>query len=531
VRSLVPVVTSSESAARDASAIAAGIPSRALMQRAGAASAAEIALRYRDRLSGGILVLAGPGNNGGDGWVVARALAAGGARVRVIEPVPSKTPDAAAERALALEILGSDAVTGAPASADAGEAIVVDALLGTGFTGAPRGSLASAIEHAATVRAMGGAGGATTVAIDVPSGLDASTGTVASEQGVIVADLTLTYGTLKRGQLVNRDVCGTVAVLDIGLGRHSSLDDGVPLLVDEPWVAGKLPAIPASAHKGIRKKLAIVGGAPGMAGASTLAARSALRSGIGMVKLVVASKSLAVVQESEPYALAAAWPRDGPGVARDIADWADAVVIGPGLGRGADSRRVLERVLRVWRGPTVLDADALTLFEKRETDLGALLGGRPALITPHPVEFARLTGRKANDVLAHRFEMGLETAATLGATVLLKGVPTVLSASNGDRLVSASGTPALATAGSGDVLSGIAGTMLAQLGDSFAAGAVAAWIHGRAAERVPSVGGGDSVRGVALEDVVQELRDAWSLDARPARYPVLAELPAIGRPR
>jgi NAD(P)H-hydrate epimerase len=199
-------------------------------------------------------------------------------------------------------------------------------------------------------------------------------------------------------------------------------------------------------------------------------------------------------------------------------------VIGPGLGRDAESRALLERVLRVWNGPTLLDADALTMFAGRAPELGAVLGKRPALVTPHPVEFARLAGAKVEDVLAHRFDIGQDLARTLGSAVLLKGVPTVIFAPSGERLVSATGTPALATGGSGDVLSGVTGTLLAQIGDPFAAGALGAYVHGRAAERVPSNGG---VRGISLDDVVRELRHAWDFSTAIARYPVLAELATV----
>jgi NAD(P)H-hydrate epimerase len=183
-------------------------------------------------------------------------------------------------------------------------------------------------------------------------------------------------------------------------------------------------------------------------------------------------------------------------------------------------------VLQRFRGPAVLDADAITMFEGSATELAELLGGRPALITPHPVEFSRISSRSVKDVLDQRFDIGVDTAKRLGASVLLKGTPTVVSDATGRRFVSAAGTPVLATGGSGDVLSGIAGTLLAQLGDPLVAGSVAAWIHGRAAECVPqAVGGG---RGVALEDVIAELRDSWTFDERPARYPVLVELPHVG---
>ncbi|MDB4875776.1 MAG: NAD(P)H-hydrate epimerase [Gemmatimonadetes bacterium] len=526
MRTLVRVVSSSESAARDASAIAAGIPSRVLMQRAGAAAASEIALRYRDRIGGEVLILAGPGNNGGDAWVVARALETAGAHVRVIEPVPSKTPDAQAERELALQQISDRRVESARAgdSLYRGEALIIDGLLGTGATGAPRGELGRVIEQLAALSTRDAA----IVALDVPSGLDATTGI--AEGAVTAADLTLTFGTVKRGHLVNREVCGAIAVLDIGLGSHASLGDGAPKLVDEQWVASQVPLIPASAHKGVRKKLAIVGGAQGMVGATILAARAAIRSGIGMVKLIVDEDSLRAVQESEPYALAARWPQDDAAAARDVVEWADAVVIGPGLGRTDASRELLDRILRRWTGPILLDADALTLFEGQAEKLGQHLRGRASLVTPHPVEFARLAGKPVDDVLSGRFDIGRELAETLGASVLLKGVPTIVTSPNGKRLVSASGNQALATAGSGDVLSGIAGTMLAQIGDAFSAGAVAAWVHGRAAERIP--GSNEmGARGIALEDIVNELRDAWTFDERPLRYPVLHELPNVGARR
>jgi NAD(P)H-hydrate epimerase len=518
VRALVQVVTSAESASLDSAAIAAGVPSRALMQRAGAAAAAEIALRFRDRLDGGALILAGPGNNGGDAWVIARALHSAGARVRVVEPVSAASPDARAEKALGLEVIGDGAVASVDAFHATGESIVVDGLLGTGATGAPRGEIARAIFECDAARRRG----ATVVAVDVPSGLDATTGDVAGE--VARADLTLTFGTAKRGQLVNRDVCGTIAVLDIGLQvADAGNRAGTPQLIDEAWVASQLPPIPWDAHKGTRKKLVIVGGARGFAGASVLTARAALRSGVGMVKLVVADASVPVVQETEPQALCAPWPQDDAAVEHDIVSWADGVVVGPGLGLDQLSSDVLERVLRKWKGPVLVDADALTLLAARPGDAAKLLSGRPALLTPHAVEFARLAGVDPNDVLARRFEIGGEVAQRLGATILLKGVPTVVTSPLGERLVSAAGTPVLATGGSGDVLSGIAGTLLAQLGDPLRAGAVAAWVHGRAAERAMTVDGG-VVRGLSLDDVVRELRESWAFDTRPSRYPVLAEI-------
>lgn len=520
---LVAVVTSAEAAARDRAAIESGVPPRALMQRAGAATAAEIAIRYRERLRAGVLVFAGPGNNGGDAWVVAGALAASGVRVRVCEPIPAKSDDARAERETARPLVDvDDTEASGLASGDSfrGEGIVVDGLLGTGGADAPRGPIALAISGMRAMRERGAA----IVAIDIPSGVDATSG---KAHKPVRADCTFTYGTLKRGHLMARAACGRVVVLDIGLGAHAALDDGAPLAVNQAWVAQQVPEFPADAHKGTRKKLAIVGGGPGMGGAAILAARAAWRSGIGMVKLVVAEESLASVREAEPQSLTTAWPQSDEDVERDIAGWADVVAIGPGLSAGSAGRALVERVLRTFPGPVVLDADAINAFTSNVNAMARLLVDREgaAVLTPHPAEFARLAGLAVDDVLARRFDVARAVAAHTRAVVLLKGQPTIITSPTGERLVSATGTPLLAAAGSGDLLTGMVGTLLAQVGDPLAAAACAAWVHGRAASLAQR--GARSARGFALEDVVAQLPRAWSLRSGPTRYPVLLELPPI----
>ena len=424
----VHVVTAAQSAARDRAAIDSGIPSRALMERAGAAAAAEIVRAFGDGLARGVAVFAGPGNNGGDAWVVASALSAVGIGVRVKEVVEAKTDDARAERGLARPLIDGSEPTGA-------EGVVVDGLLGTGSSGAPRGPIADAIRRIGQLRDNG----ARIVALDVPSGVDASTG---EGDLTVLADLTITFGTMKRGALVRRDRCGHIVVVDIGLGPHATQGDGAAMLVDRAWVTARIPAIAANAHKGTRRRLAIVGGTQGMAGASILAARAALRSGVGMARVVVHPASIGPVQVAVPPALTRAWPESDTDVEDTICDWAHAVVIGPGLGRASDTRERVERILRVWRGPALLDADALTIFEHDASALGMLLAGRRAIVTPHVVEFSRLSGKSVDAVLAAPFDVGRELAATLGCVVVLKGVPTVLTAPDGRSLVSAAGTPA-----------------------------------------------------------------------------------------
>ncbi|MFI5257200.1 MAG: NAD(P)H-hydrate dehydratase [Gemmatimonadales bacterium] len=515
-----PIVADATGAsAADSAAIAAGVPSRALMQRAGAAAAAEIVHRYPGRARHGVVVATGSGNNGGDGWVVAAALLAAGVPVRVVECAESGTPDARAER----ESASAAGVESVPARslADAGEPLIVDALLGTGFSADTplRGTIADAVNELQECAARG----AILVALDLPSGLDATSGRSA---GGLRAALTLTFGTFKRGHLVGREQCGAIVLLDIGLGAHVEAARGIPL-ADPAWFRRSLPAIAADANKGTRGRIAVVGGSAGMAGAAILAARAALRSGAGLVKCVVAPESVPAVQEAVPEALAAAWPIDDASARSVVGDWADAMLVGPGLGRH-EARELVERLLRSSRSPVVLDADALNAFAGDAAALAPLLGGRAAILTPHPAEFARLVGGGASveDVLADRFAWPSRVAAQVKASVLLKGVPTIVASPTGGAILVAEGTPILATGGAGDLLGGIVATLLAQTSDASLAGALAAFAHGRAAAGASA----RAVRGYTLDDVLLELRDVWQLAPPSPRPPVLAELPAVGEP-
>jgi ADP-dependent NAD(P)H-hydrate dehydratase / NAD(P)H-hydrate epimerase len=515
------VVSARESAERDRAAIEGGTPARVLMRRAGTAAAQEISRRYSERLRNGAVVFTGPGNNGGDGWVVAGTLAQSGVDVTVIEvanATPAKSPDAVAEREAAI-----NAVKVAD-SVDEGAAVVVDALLGTGFEGEPRDKIRAAI---VTINELRGRG-ALVAALDVPSGLDATTG---QHSSCVVADVTLSFGGAKRGQLLARDCCGAIVVLDIGLDdplpidirKQSKADAPLPILVDGEWVRSHIPPIRFDAHKGTRKHLAVVGGGKGMPGAVVLASRAALRSGIGLVRVLVAPENVSPVLASVPSALISEWPSDESQINAEISKWADALVIGPGLGKSKDTRTLVERILRHSKLPALLDADALNVFAGDAKSLAALLAGRPALITPHVAEFARLAGMELQSVLTNRFDIGLDLARELGATVLLKGSPTVIFSPNGDRHVVARGTAALGTGGSGDLLDGIAGTMLAQTQNATVAACCAAWVHGRAAEFC------EYVRGTTLDDVLYALPRAWNEGEPSPEPPVLAELPAVAR--
>lgn len=502
------------------------------MQRAGIAAADEISRRYPEELKSGAVVFTGPGNNGGDGWVVAGTLARSGVEVTVVEvgkPTAAKSPDAVAERETAfnsvkvVDSLDGDSRSPRPASGVPNAPVVIDALLGTGFEGEPRGKLGAAITTINELRRDG----ARVAALDLPSGLDATTG---EHSNCVVADITLSFGAMKRGLLLARDCCGRIVALDIGLddprpmgvSKSAMPELTLPLLVDGEWIGSRIPPIRFDAHKGIRKHLALVGGGKGMPGSVVLAARAALRSGIGLLKIFTAPENVSAVLSAVPSALITEWP-SADRMESELSKWADAIVIGPGLGKSKETRALVERILGDSRTPVVLDADALNVFEGDKAALARLLNRRPALITPHPAEFARLARTDIKAVLAARFDIGRDLARELEASVLLKGAPTVVFDSSGERYVIARGTAALGTGGSGDLLDGIAGTILAQAQDATIAGCTAAWVHGRAAEFC------EHVRGTSLDDVLYALPRAWNEIEPPPERPVLAELPAVAR--
>src|SRR5687767_8291856 len=241
----VRVVSAAESAERDRAAIESGTPSRTLMQRAGAGAAAEIVRRFGSRLSDGITIFAGAGNNGGDGWVVANHLARSGLAVNVVEVAAAKTPDAIAERDAALPAVSLSGVTDRASA----PGVVVDALLGTGFRGAPHGEVRNAIRQVNSLRQSG----SPVVALDVPSALDATTG---EHNDSVCADVTVSFGGIKRGILLARDCCGEIVAIDIGLGTQPG-DESLPVLIDRAWVEARVPVLEYDSHKGARKHLAV----------------------------------------------------------------------------------------------------------------------------------------------------------------------------------------------------------------------------------------------------------------------------------
>ncbi len=281
------------------------------MLQAGTATAAVVLRNYSDRLAAGVLVYAGPGNNGGDAYVVAAQLARAGVRVRLVAVGEPRTDDAKRAAAIAARFLNTRNTRASLAQALSGsEHLVVDGLLGTGHRGELRDAIAEACVQLSRHRARG----ATVVALDIPSGLDATTGALAN--GATAAHVTTTYGTIKRGLLVSRAAAGRIVLLDIGLGLHASGRDDAWRLAALADLPGLLPPLAWNAHKGTRGHLTLVGGTSGMAGAMVLATRAALASGVGLARAYVDEPGISVMQSSAPQAIANTW--------RALHDYADA---------------------------------------------------------------------------------------------------------------------------------------------------------------------------------------------------------------
>jgi NAD(P)H-hydrate epimerase len=502
----VPVLSASEAALWDRNARTQHrIPSRVLMETAGRAVSAVVLQEFPDVLHRGTLVVVGAGNNGGDGWVLARALHASGVPVWVTGLDP-KTDDGVDSRALARLDGVHEVAQGEPWPS---AALLVDAVLGTGATGPARGEVAALTQKMAAY-------GAPILAVDGPTGLDLSSG---DAHGAFRAQVTVTFGGPRRGHLLAREWCGKIVVVDIGF---PPADPAWPVLVTDHWAGARLPPLQARMHKGDRGRVTVIGGAAGMSGAALHTARAALAAGAGLVTLVAGPETVAAARASLPDVLtvASALARSLEPEAVAAVEWADALVIGPGLGRDSDRKGVLRAALALRAIPTVIDADALTLWE------GTAPSERSTVFTPHLGEFRAALGDQLADEAANdRWAAANRAAQQLSGTVLLKGVPTVIAGVRGPAHVVASGNPGLATGGSGDLLAGFIGAFLARGLPPVDAAGLGAHALGRAAEQ----GARDwTARSLRPADVLASLPAVWRAwrDVGPSRPPVLVTLDA-----
>jgi len=450
----------------DRLAAEAGVSGVALMEKAGRAVAEAIRARWSPAAIGGaVVVLCGPGNNGGDGFVVARLLAAAGWPVRLgLLGERSRLAGDAAHHAARWEGPVEPLSTGLLP----GAGLVVDALFGAGLTRPLEGTAAAVLTAAAEA-------GLPLVAVDVPSGLQGDSGAPLGEV-VAAAVLTVTFFRPKPGHLLQpgRRLCGELLVADIGIPAAVLETIGPSLWRDDPalWLQAWRPRT-AESHKYHFGHALLVGGAV-MTGAARLAARAALRVGAGLVSLAAPVEALSVYQLASP-SLIVRPGADSESLARLLRDARyNALLVGPGLEGGAETREAVETLLAAGR-PCLLDAGALTAFAEEPGRLFAALRA-PALLTPHDGEFRRLFPDLEGDRLAR----ARAAAERSGAVLLLKGSDTAIAAPDGRAILVENAPPWLATAGSGDVLAGLGLGLLAQGLPTFEAAAAAAWLLGAA---------------------------------------------------
>jgi NAD(P)H-hydrate epimerase len=473
-----PVLLPAEARELDRASQARGIGASDLMEAAGG----EVADAAR-RLLGGVYgrraaVVCGPGNNGGDGLVAARHLAAAGVGTTVIlleDPEAFGEPAGSNLRALRATPARIRPASTAVLGRELGRAgVVVDAIFGTGFHGVAAGAAAQAIAAINAARVP-------VVAVDIPSGVDGGTGAVEGE--AVRADLTVTFGAPKPGVILfpGAALAGVVEVEPIGF--PPDLIRGEIELVEPEDVAAWLPTREAESHKRSAGYGVVIAGSRSMTGAAALAGRGAYAAGAGLVAVAVPEGILPVLQGLLTEAVFVPLPETAEGAASggsarldDVLAQAGALAIGPGMTANETTAAWVREVLRASEIPVVLDADGLNAFAGRPEDLA----DRKAeiVLTPHAGEFARLAGIGAADVVRDRIARVRELAGRTGAVVLLKGSRTVIGTPDGRIRIVATGGPFLATGGTGDVLTGMIVALLAGGLAPADAAAAAAFVHG-----------------------------------------------------
>lgn len=457
-----------------------GVSYEALMLAAGQAAARHIG--EHTSVCRSVLVLCGKGNNGGDGYVVARLLAEAGVQVRVLVAEPPKTPLAQqmhkAAKEQGIELIPADGADFAALCEHA--QLIVDGILGTGFAG-------GLDERLSAICAAVNASKATVFALDIPTGVSAATGAAASD--AIRADFTIAFDSAKPGHFAypGREHSGQLLMTDIGVpAAVRQCISTTHHLMGPDVVRPLLKPRYTNSHKGSYGRLLNLAGSGRYPGAAALSTRAALRCGVGYVTLASTRRVCYMVNQTAPEVVLLPCPQgaDGGVSARALpailteANRATAVVAGCGLGQGEETRQIIRELLTNCTVPLILDADGINALAGnidilKEADC-------PVILTPHPAEFARLLGISVGEVLADSYTLGSRFAGETGVTLLLKGSTTLVFSPDGQVRLSCSGNPGMAKAGSGDVLSGIIGALAAQGLAPADAAACGAWIHGRA---------------------------------------------------
>lgn len=484
------VVTGRQMAELDRRTIQSGVPGQLLMERAGQAVVSELCHRLRRLRHRRFVVLCGKGNNGGDGFVIGRLLTQRGLNcLTVLTCPPDNLGGDAAVHWSRLTSCGAATITVvSPVELDAisteltpGD-VIIDALLGTGLRGPVQGLAAALIDwinHQDVLR----------FAVDIPSGVHADTGAV--DGPAVMADVTVTMGLPKIGHLISPGIChtGRLVVADIGIPQRwaEALPDA-PDYCDAAAARALLPRRPVNAHKGLAGHLFIVAGSLGMSGAAALAANAAVAAGAGLVTLATPASIQPVIAAKTTEAMTMRLDDGGFGYVTLSALDAllaacascEAVAMGPGLGRDAETARVVAALAGKTDVPLVLDADGLFALTDHHDDVRARRA--PTVVTPHAGELARLMKTTVEEIERDRAASARAAAAALNAVVVLKGAGTIVAAPDGRISYNSTGNPGMASGGMGDVLTGIIGALLAQGLEAFDAARLGVYLHGAAAD-------------------------------------------------
>ncbi len=490
------------------------IPGEWLMENAGRGIATGILQKLiRTPSEATVTIFCGKGNNGGDGYVVARHLYEAGVNVTVyfLGPLDKLSPDARLnfDRAAGLGVTLYEIKSSDDLPKDLSCDLIIDAVFGTGFSGAPKGLSAEIIEFINSQDTE-------IVAVDAPSGLNVDNGQF--EGAVVRADYTFTMALPKYGLYLSpgRELAGGVQVVPIGVPNDvvESFDLENELITPE-IVAACLPTRKPDGHKGDFGRLFVLAGSTGMTGAAAMAGLSALRAGCGLVKIgcpksvqpVLATKLTEVMTHPFPdvggrgmFALR------GLGEVRKFVAENDAVVIGPGIGTHHETFELIRRLVSKLDKPAIIDADGLNALAGH-TDVLKGCSVMP-ILTPHPGEFRRLTDRVTPEDIQERADMVRSVAADFNVILVLKGSPTLVSAPGGNCYLNPTGNNGMATAGSGDVLSGIIGSFLAQGMDPFDASVAGVYVHGLAGDYATHM---LTERAMIAGDMIDNLPDVFEL--------------------
>lgn len=471
------LVTASEMKQYDANTIdTIGIPGMVLMERAalGAFSLIEEKFAAHGRQDVAVLIVAGMGNNGGDGLALARLLSEAGYPVTVY---PVGNPLHASEQwKQQKEILEYYSVKISDKIEGKEYTIMVDAIFGVGLSRNIEGSYAEVV-------AQFNAADAFKLALDVPSGIDSDSGKVLG--CAVRADVTVTFGFCKRGLIFypGQDYAGRVVTVPIGITTKSFLGKEPEMFYYNEDVSKLLPTRDSNGNKGTFGKVLLIAGSPKMAGAAVLSAKAAYRSGAGMVKVITHQENRVVLQTTVPEALF--------GTYEDLSDsmqWADVIAIGPGLGKNEEALSVLQRVIMESNLPLLIDADGLNLLAEhvdlQEKLCRQCMAGRKLILTPHVGELSRLMGITVADLKMDLSRYGKELAEKLHAIVVAKDARTFTCREKGSVCVNIYGNSGMATAGSGDVLAGLIAGLTAQGMDAFEAAGVGVYLHAKAGDKV-----------------------------------------------